>query len=68
MGDKSLITTGILDVVYVDEEGTGIGPTLEFYSLLSAQIRSLSIWRDDGHEHGLFPAPLSRAERERSLA
>lgn len=29
----------ILEIEFVDEEGTGLGPTLEFYSLIAAQLQ-----------------------------
>lgn len=59
----------ILEVEYFDEIGTGLGPTLEFYSIASKEFarRALKIWRDDDeskegayvfHPKGLFPAPI----------
>nr|XP_019045516.1 E3 ubiquitin-protein ligase TRIP12 [Kwoniella bestiolae CBS 10118]OCF24446.1 E3 ubiquitin-protein ligase TRIP12 [Kwoniella bestiolae CBS 10118] len=65
-------STGILEIEYFDEIGTGLGPTLEFYSLASKEFarRALGIWRDedetkDGnyvfHPKGLFPAPLNES-------
>ena len=63
-------SSSILEVEYFDEVGTGLGPTLEFYSLVSKEFarRDLKIWRDadptmpGAHVHhplGLFPAPIS---------
>ncbi|KAF7309974.1 Ubiquitin-protein ligase [Mycena indigotica] len=63
-------SSSILEVEYFEEVGTGLGPTLEFYSLVSAEFarKDLKIWRDadaDGiglyvdHPSGLYPAPLS---------
>ncbi|KAK6908083.1 hypothetical protein I203_102084 [Kwoniella mangroviensis CBS 8507] len=63
-------STGILEIEYFDEIGTGLGPTLEFYSLASKEFarRALSIWRDEDetkegnyvfHPKGLFPSPLN---------
>jgi E3 ubiquitin-protein ligase TRIP12 len=63
----------ILEVEYFDEIGTGLGPTLEFYSLASKEFarRSLRLWRDDDeakegsyvyHARGLFPAPMVKEE------
>lgn len=60
----------ILEVEYFEEVGTGLGPTLEFYSTVSKEFskRKLKIWRDtDGSstaeyafgKRGLFPAPMS---------
>ena len=66
-------TNGILEVEYFDEIGTGLGPTLEFYSQSSLQIarRDIKLWRDEDetkpgeyvfHPKGLFPAPISWEE------
>ncbi|KAF8262629.1 hypothetical protein EI94DRAFT_1773142 [Lactarius quietus] len=63
-------SSSILEVEYFEEVGTGLGPTLEFYSLVSREFarRDLKIWRDDDplrsgayvfHPRGLFPAPTS---------
>ncbi|KAF7308316.1 Ubiquitin-protein ligase [Mycena chlorophos] len=62
-------SSSILEVEYFEEVGTGLGPTLEFYSLVSSEFarKDLKIWRDadaDGtglyvdHPSGLYPAPL----------
>ena len=39
----------ILEIQYQDEVGTGLGPTLEFYALVSREFQraDLSIWRGD---------------------
>ena len=63
-------SSSILEVEYFEEVGTGLGPTLEFYSLVSKEFarRDLKIWRDEDsmktgvyvfHPCGLFPAPIS---------
>ncbi|KAG9256818.1 uncharacterized protein F5Z01DRAFT_672051 [Emericellopsis atlantica] len=63
----------ILEVEYFEEVGTGLGPTLEFYSTVSREFskKKLTLWRDsDTHESsdfvqgpaGLFPRPLSESE------
>ncbi|KAG1831365.1 hypothetical protein EV424DRAFT_1525835 [Suillus variegatus] len=63
-------SSSILEVEYFDEVGTGLGPTLEFYSLVSKEFarRDLKIWRDADsaapgiyvhHPAGLYPAPIS---------
>jgi len=63
-------SSSILEVEYFEEVGTGLGPTLEFYSLVSREFarRDLKLWRDDDplrpgsyvfHPRGLFPAPIS---------
>ncbi|KAI2628849.1 hypothetical protein GGR54DRAFT_589036 [Hypoxylon sp. NC1633] len=59
----------ILEVEYYEEVGTGLGPTLEFYSTVSKEFskKKLRLWRDTDskdsnleHIHGsLFPRPLS---------
>jgi E3 ubiquitin-protein ligase TRIP12 len=60
----------ILEVEYFEEVGTGLGPTLEFYSTVSKEFskKKLKLWREtDGNENdeyafgvrGLFPAPMS---------
>lgn len=62
-------SSSVLEVEYFDEIGSGLGPTLEFYSLVSKEFarRDLKIWRDVDatypgsyvhHPFGLFPAPL----------
>lgn len=68
-------SSSILEVEYFDEVGTGLGPTLEFYSLVSREFarRDLKIWRDTDstlpgpyvhHPQGLFPAPFSADDSE----
>ncbi|EKM50678.1 uncharacterized protein PHACADRAFT_264072 [Phanerochaete carnosa HHB-10118-sp] len=62
-------SSSVLEVEYFEEVGTGLGPTLEFYSLVSKEFarRDLKIWRDADdtkpgayvhHPAGLFPAPI----------
>lgn len=62
-------SSSILEVEYFEEVGTGLGPTLEFYSLVSKEFarRDLKIWRDADpnspgvhvhHPAGLYPAPI----------
>ncbi|KAI1095667.1 hypothetical protein F5B19DRAFT_503784 [Rostrohypoxylon terebratum] len=59
----------ILEVEYFEEVGTGLGPTLEFYSTVSKEFskKKLRLWRDmDSNDSGefisgstgLFPRPL----------
>ncbi|OAA56037.1 hect [Cordyceps fumosorosea ARSEF 2679] len=63
----------ILEVEYFEEVGTGLGPTLEFYSSVSKEFakKKLRLWRDvdnTGSDEfvsgpsGLFPRPLSTEE------
>jgi E3 ubiquitin-protein ligase TRIP12 len=60
----------ILEVEYFEEVGTGLGPTLEFYSTVSKEFakRKLKLWRENDLEgdseyafgtRGLFPSPIS---------
>ncbi|KAI5117508.1 hypothetical protein M0805_003913 [Coniferiporia weirii] len=66
-------SSSILEVEYFDEVGTGLGPTLEFYSMVSKEFarRDLKIWRDADTTHpgvyvlhptGLFPAPVGPSD------
>lgn len=63
----------VLEVEYFDEVGTGLGPTLEFYSTVSKEFskRKLRLWRDhdagtnDDYiyaKNGLFPAPMAEGQ------
>lgn len=60
----------ILEIEFIDEEGTGLGPTLEFFSLIATELqrKTLALWHcDDNPElsdnkdlfahsaNGLFP-------------
>ena len=60
----------VLEVEYFEEVGTGLGPTLEFYSTVSKEFsrKKLKMWRENDSKHGdefsfgkrgLFPAPMS---------
>ncbi|KAI1004819.1 putative ubiquitin fusion degradation protein [Podosphaera aphanis] len=63
----------ILEVEYFEEVGTGLGPTLEFYSTVSKEFskKKIKLWREndcnDNDEfafgaRGLFPAPMSEEQ------
>jgi len=65
----------ILEVEYFDEVGTGLGPTLEFYSTVSKEFakKNLKMWRENDTDakdqyafgkNGLFPAPMSMDDKE----
>ena len=68
---KQLNKRAFLEIEYKDEVGTGLGPTLEFYSLLSDEIRNLkfgvnslgglqlNIWRKNVADNTMFPSPIS---------
>lgn len=66
---------GVLEFEYFDEVGSGLGPTLEFYSSVSKEFckRNLCMWRDESIDdddefvvssRGLFPRPMDRAQIE----
>jgi E3 ubiquitin-protein ligase TRIP12 len=61
----------VLEVEYFEEVGTGLGPTLEFYSTVSKEFskKKLKMWREnESNDHdeyafgklGVFPAPMSQ--------
>ncbi|KAF2207926.1 hypothetical protein CERZMDRAFT_50299 [Cercospora zeae-maydis SCOH1-5] len=63
-------SSSVLEVEYFEEVGTGLGPTLEFYSTVSREFskKKTKLWREnesaDGDEfafgkRGLFPAPMN---------
>ncbi|EGT44701.1 hypothetical protein CAEBREN_31965 [Caenorhabditis brenneri] len=56
----------VLEIEYTNEEGTGLGPTLEFYALVAAELqrKSLALWVcDDDDTH----ASKSNEEKEIDL-
>ncbi|KAF5283720.1 hypothetical protein FQR65_LT13755 [Abscondita terminalis] len=63
----------LLEVQYEDEVGTGLGPTLEFYALVSKELQrtDLELWHSPDsigkefvyHALGLFPAPVGRGAK-----
>lgn len=52
-----------LEVEYEGEVGTGLGPTLEFYDLVSKELRQLPLWATTD-DHSLFPAPSEGREEK----
>ncbi|PSS23680.1 E3 ubiquitin-protein like [Actinidia chinensis var. chinensis] len=56
----------ILEVEYDEEVGTGLGPTLEFFTLVSHEFQKsgLFMWRED---HGLLPWKSLQAEDSQLL-
>ena len=65
----------VLEVEYFEEVGTGLGPTLEFYSTVSREFskKKLKMWRENesnGPDEyafgklGLFPIPMSQERSE----
>ena len=52
----------VLELEYFNEAGTGLGPTLEFYTLLSHELqrKGLGMWRfDDAVSHQATGSALS---------
>ena len=52
----------ILEIEYEGEVGTGLGPTVEFFALVSLEVKNLRIWRKMCESSALFPAPLSESD------
>lgn len=52
----------VLEIQYENEVGTGLGPTLEFYALLSRQFQraDLQLWRGLGEE-----TPIAKSTNEK---
>src|SRR5689334_12394541 len=50
----------VLELEYFNEVGTGLGPTLEFYTLLSHELqkKSLGMWRSEEVEGGRGARPV----------
>ena len=68
-------SSSILEIEYFDEVGTGLGPTLEFYSTVSKEFskKKTRMWRtNEANEqdeyafgkNGMFPAPMGEAYAE----
>ena len=66
-------SSAILEVEYFEEVGTGLGPTLEFYSNVSKEFsrKKYRLWRENETNPrdeyafgklGLFPAPMTKQE------
>jgi hypothetical protein len=66
-----------LEIQFLNEEGTGDGPTLEFYSLIANELQQHSLglwWNHDDYEHhqtayvrkleGLFPVPYPQTDEK----
>lgn len=51
----------VLEVEFIGEEGTGLGPTLEFYALVGAELQrsSLGMWLCDDEQD------LSNAKKDK---
>ena len=55
-----------MQIEFKDEEGTGLGPTLEFYALVAAELqkKSLGIWLCDDE----YPDDQSRPVKLTSVS
>ena len=62
MQDTGLHMETILEIEYEGEVGTGLGPTVEFFALVSLEVKNLRIWRKMCESSALFPAPLSESD------
>ena len=79
--DNYKTSNAAIDIQYLNEVGTGLGPTLEFYTLVSQELRraELRLWRcgepirDENLKvnplanEGLFPAPLGKTVKKSAL-
>ena len=54
------ILKGYLDIEYFNETGTGNGPTLEFYSLFSKEMREQAMTWLRTSDYSLFPLPAEK--------
>lgn len=57
----------LLELEFFNEVGTGLGPTLEFYTLLAHELqrKSLNMWRcEDGGSHSAGSAPAVAIKAE----
>ncbi|KAL5721492.1 HECT-type E3 ubiquitin transferase [Ranunculus cassubicifolius] len=70
MMDLNASPSRVLEVMYIEEVGTGLGPTMEFFTLVSHEFQKagLNMWRGDYSMKnkfmveaplGYFPRPLS---------
>jgi len=66
-----------LEIQFLNEEGTGDGPTLEFYALIANELQQHSLglwWNHDDYQHhqtiyvrkleGLFPVPYLQTDEK----
>ena len=67
-------SAAVLEFQYVDEEGSGLGPTLEFYSIVSKEFaqKKLNLWRtnslDEENDYVtglLFPKPVADTDPQK---
>lgn len=60
----------VLEVEYFGEVGTGLGPTLEFYTLLSHDLQKvgLEMWRSSSSEKPAVDVDLNEQSNDRSIS
>jgi E3 ubiquitin-protein ligase TRIP12 len=74
MMDSKAQNKALLEVEYLEEVGTGLGPTIEFYTLISHEFQKvgLGLWRGDlcgsNKNQGIVSAPLGLFPRPWSAA
>jgi E3 ubiquitin-protein ligase TRIP12 len=74
MMDLKARNRALLEVEYLEEVGTGLGPTIEFYTLISHEFQKvgLGLWRGDlcgfNENQGIVSAPLGLFPRPWSAA
>ena len=65
---KDLQKRAFLEIQFNGEEGTGLGPTLEFYSLLSEQLKAdETLWRKKTVDGVLYPKSLSPKDNVKEI-
>ncbi|XP_025418550.1 E3 ubiquitin-protein ligase TRIP12 [Sipha flava] len=71
---ENATSRALLEIQYEDEVGTGLGPTLEFYALVSKELQKadLELWNNPSKSEsdsyvyspeGLYPNPISRTTK-----
>ena len=59
----------VLEVVFRDEEGSGLGPTLEFYNMLGEELRAdKTMWRQGVTDGSLYPCSLQITDEHQAEA
>lgn len=65
---KQLQKRTLLEVEYLKEEGTGLGPTLEFYTIISQMLRSdQTLWRKNVCDDCLYPKAIDPTMDSRAI-
>jgi len=64
--DYFISKKSITEFDFYNEEGSGLGPTLEYYSLISQAITNpaLKLFRNT-EDNSLFPAPYDTEEKQK---